>query len=67
MNRTRLSFPAADSRADTRALAFFAPPGPVRRWTGRAALTIPLPSLAALRLASVSAAPLHRSTPFLRS
>lgn len=28
-----------------------APPGPIVRWTGRAVLTIPLPSLASLRLA----------------
>ena len=28
----------------------FAPPAHVKRWTGRAALTIPLPSLANLRL-----------------
>lgn len=37
--------------------ARFAPPAHVRRWTGRAALTLPLPSLAALRLSFAASAP----------
>lgn len=35
-------------------LARVAPPGPIARWTGRAVLTIPLPSLASLRLAQAT-------------
>lgn len=48
MHHTTSTF--VSSGASSGPFARFAPPTAIARWTGRAALTIPLPSLASLRL-----------------